>query len=282
MAKYPSTYDGHDGLMPVGLYNPDYSWEINKKLEIGLDLGFLKDKVNLVVNYFRNRSDNQLINYSLAGQAGFYTVVRNFPGLVQNTGIESVMSANFRFQSLSWSSAINVTFPKNELLGFPDIENSSYRNNYVVGSSLSVIQGYKYTGVDPQTGLYTFVDKNGDGEVWDRPDYSMFGDRDPDLYGGFQNTLSYKNWVLNVFIHFTKQTAANYIAQFSTPPGRLANQPELVLERWTKAGDSAPVQRFTTTTGSRASAAVGSLSLSDGAYTDASFARLKTYPLLTR
>lgn len=271
----PSTYDGHDGLMAVSLYNPDFSWEINKKLEVGIDLSFWESKLNATVNYFRNRSNNQLVNYTLPGQTGFFSVVRNFPGLVQNTGIEAVLSGNFRFNSLSWSTTVNATFPKNKLLKFANIENSSYKNVYLIGSPLSVLQGYRYTGVDQATGLYSFIDRNGDGEVWDRPDYFLLGDRDPNFYGGFQNTLTYKNWNLNAFIYFTNQRGANYIQQFPTAPGNLSNQPELVLERWKVAGDNAPVQRFTATVGSKAFTAVSLLSLSDGAYTDASYARLK-------
>lgn len=202
-------------------------------------------------------------------------MVRNFPGLVQNTGIEAVLSGNFRFNSLSWSTTVNATFPKNKLLKFANIENSSYKNVYLIGSPLSVLQGYRYTGVDQATGLYSFIDRNGDGEVWDRPDYFLLGDRDPNFYGGFQNTLTYKNWNLNAFIYFTNQRGANYIQQFPTAPGNLSNQPELVLERWKVAGDNAPVQRFTATVGSKAFTAVSLLSLSDGAYTDASYARLK-------
>src|SRR5690606_18979011 len=78
------TTDGVGGLYPTQLFNADYSWELNKKLETALQLGFFKDRIDLEVNWYRNRSSNQLVGYPLPAISGFSSVQANLPALVQN------------------------------------------------------------------------------------------------------------------------------------------------------------------------------------------------------
>lgn len=66
-----SAYQGSSVLSPSRINNPELQWETNKKLEFGLDLGFLKDRILLTANYYRNRSGNQLGFLRLGSQSGF-------------------------------------------------------------------------------------------------------------------------------------------------------------------------------------------------------------------
>ena len=277
-----NTYNGLSGLRPQSLYNPNYSWEINKKLEIGLDLGFLKDDILFSASYYSNRSDNQLISYSLPGQTGFFNVVKNFPGLVSNTGLELVLTTkNIHKKDFSWTTAFNVTIPKNQLLAFPGLSSSSYASQYVIGQSLHLINAFKYTGVDPQTGLYTFEDKNKDGQLT-TADYQLSGNTDPKYYGGLQNSITYKQFDLSFFFEFRKQTGLSYLKQLAaTPPGWIYNQPAIVESRWQKPGDHSSIQQFTSGY-TNAYTAIAYLSLSNGIYTDASYIRLKNVSLSYR
>src|SRR5690606_34261334 len=54
-------YDGVVGLAPTSLFNAAYSWEENKKLEVALELGFLKDRLFMGASYYKNTSSNQLV-----------------------------------------------------------------------------------------------------------------------------------------------------------------------------------------------------------------------------
>src|SRR5690606_20398911 len=54
-------YQGIAGLYPNRLFNADYAWETNRKLEAALDLGFVDDRILLSAAWFRNRSGNQLL-----------------------------------------------------------------------------------------------------------------------------------------------------------------------------------------------------------------------------
>jgi len=274
-----SIYDGLRGLSPTRLYNPDYSWELNKKLEIGLELGFRQDQLLFRAGYYRNRSSSQLVEYALSGLSGFNTIINNFPALVQNTGIElELNTVNIKNERLNWTTAFNITIPYNKLLAFPDIEYSSYSNTYVVGQPLDILKGFHYTGVDPATGIYQFEDVNKDGKISYYEDYTTTKRTGTFLYGGLQNSLEYKGWQLDVLFQFVKQNRFNYLYSYYAPGGAL-NQPAGVMDRWQAPGDRSNVQRFTQIAGETVAIADVNLGNSDAVITDASFIRLKNLSL---
>ncbi|HEU5168012.1 MAG TPA: SusC/RagA family TonB-linked outer membrane protein [Chitinophagaceae bacterium] len=272
----PRGYQGMPGLAPASLFNPNYEWEVNKKFEAAIELGFLKDRILFAGAFYNNRSSNQLINYRLPNQTGSETIVKNFPAVVENSGIELSGSAKIVFsKDFEWTSTLHITLPKNELVSFPGLEGSSYALAYEEGKSLSIIKLWKYTGVDPAKGIYTVADVNGDGQFNDA-DYVVSGNADPEFYGGSQQAIRYKGIELSLFFDYRKQTGKNYLAAVANNhPGLAVNQPEVVLDRWTKPGDIASIQKYTSTYGGPAAFGVYYLTLSDGIYSDASFIRLK-------
>lgn len=271
-------YQGVSGLAPIRLFNPDFQWEINKKFEVALELGFLQDRLHLTTAYFRNRSSNQLVGYTLPPTTGFPSIQYNLPAVVQNTGLEVELQAGiFREKNFKWTSAFNITIPRNKLIAYPDLEGSSYANFYVVGQPLSIARRFKYLGVDPETGLYTIEDVNKDNlyNVNDYASNAFIGQR---FYGGWQNTLSFRRFTLDFLFQFVKQNAMNYLSTFLNAPGMPGNQPVEVMNRWREKGDVAPVQKFTT----MYSPSYNSIIASDATASDASFIRLKNISLSYR
>src|SRR5699024_5452855 len=90
-----------------------------------------------------------------------------------------------------WNSSLNLTLPKNRLVDFPDLEGSSYASRYEIGKSLGIQKLYHNTGIDSETGKYTFEDVNGDG-VLNNEDRTVIVDMSRKLYGGWYNNLQYK------------------------------------------------------------------------------------------
>jgi TonB-linked SusC/RagA family outer membrane protein len=276
--SYP--YQGITGLLPTQLYNPDYSWETNRKLELGLELGFMNERIIAMISYYRNRSTNQLINATLPIQTGFNGVIRNFPALVQNTGWEyQVNAAIVKTKSLTWDASFNLTIPRNKLLEFSHLSSSGYAGKYVIGEPLSIIKLVHQTGVDPQSGIFQFTDK--DGHITSTPsfpdDYTVVKDLSPILYGGFGSKVQYKGFGLSVFFQLVKQDGYNY-AYNNPTPGSMANQPAYVLNRWRRPGDRTATQLYTTTNPGSAAYYFYSTA-SDGAVGDASFIRWKNAAL---
>src|SRR5690606_36566245 len=126
-----------------------------------------------------------------------------------------------------------ITLPKNKLVSYPGLENSSYYTAYVVGQPLNLINTFKYLRVDPESGLFEFEDVDNNG-IYNALDYQILGTTDPKFYGGLQNSLQYKSIQLDFFFSFTKQTGKSYLAFLRGAPGSLNNLPAIMTNFWEK------------------------------------------------
>lgn len=272
-------YQGTSALNPARLFNPDFRWEVKREMEAALETGFWGDRLLFTAIHYRNRSSNQLVGYTLPPTTGFTSIQYNLPATVQNTGWEiELKSTNIRLSKFVWKTSFNITFPKNELLEFPNLMTSaSYSNRFRVGSPLNIFLSYKYQGVNSKTGLHEVedVDKNGAYNQADMQTVNFMGQR---LYGGLFNSLSYRNFSLDFLFQYAKQMGRNYLYSFSAPgsPGAGSNQPIIVMSRWQNEGEITSIQKFT------ASKFVSNYSLfqnSDEFVSDASYIRLKNVSL---
>lgn len=268
-------YLGNATIQPNKLFNSDYSWEQIRKKEIAIELGFLRNHIFLTASYYNAKSDNQIVNYPLPSQTGYGTILRNFPGVVQNSGLEILLeTVNYKNQDIKWTSSFNMSIPTNRLAEFPLLEQSSYANSLRIGKSLNSVVGYVYTGVDAATGEYGFKDLNGDGEI-DNNDREWVGSTDPKFYGGFSNNLQWKNITIDFLFEFRKQDGLNPILAAGGLVGRMMNMPRFVMERWRPGVSDAVYERFSQQNNGGAAKALAYLTESGGILTDASFVRLK-------
>jgi len=137
------------------------------------------------------------------------------------------------------------------------------------------LKGYEYLKVDPQSGLYTFADRNNDGAISSPDDYVGIESVAQQFYGGINNTLKLGNFQFDFLFQFVKQSGFSYIRSF-TFPGDLSNQPAQVMARWQQPGDDSGIQRFTAfDPDGSVGLAFNRNRLSNNAVTDASFMRLK-------
>jgi hypothetical protein len=278
-APYSYAYQGTTAFFPVQLYNPDFGWERVRKMEVGMDFGFIKDRLLFSINYYNNTTTNQLVSYSLPTMTGFSGVTRNVPSVIRNSGLETEISATiFKRKNLQWTASFNLTVPKNKLVSFEGFESSTYANTYAIGYPIAIARRYAYTGIDPTTGVYTFKDVNGDGKISSPADQKTIVSTAQKFYGGMQHQLSFKRVVADVMINFVSQpNAPNYAPKFGRP-GTLVNQPLEVLNRWRKVGDKALMQRFTNSS-TLGNTPFGNFITSDASYSNASYIRLRNVQL---
>ncbi|MGJ1509115.1 TonB-dependent receptor [Sphingobacterium siyangense] len=275
-------YQGITGLYPTRVFNPNFGWEEIKKKELGLDLGFFRDRIFLTANYYNNRSDNQLINIVLASQTGYNSYFGNTPALIENKGLEfELSSVNIQKEKFSWKTNFNITFPSNTLLEYPGLASSSDARRYIIGESTRIVRGFQFTGVDPQTGVAQFRDVDGDGKITDFNDYVTLGSLLPKYYGGIGNNLNYGDVSLGFLFQFVKQEGPSigYGPQ-ATTIGGLGNLDEYMLSRWQQPGDVTDVPRATANSANEANLAYRNYyRYSTAVWDDASFIRLKNVSL---
>lgn len=276
--SYSTTYQGANTLAQLGLFNAGYGWERNVKTEAAVDFGFWNDRLLLSANYYRNVSDNQLVQYKLPYITGFASITRNLPAKVENTGWELQLTGMIiQKKDLQWSIGANVTIPKNTLLAFPGLNESNYAYRYSIGYSLNLIKGYRSTGLDPVTGKYMYKDLNQDG-ILNTADYENIGTTDPKYYGGINSNFKYKGFELDVFADFRRQKGRDFlysIYSLRRVGGTMFNQPVALLDHWSSTNVSAPYEKYLVS----ATSETDRLPLSDRAYSDQSFFRLRNVAL---
>lgn len=271
-------YDGISGLAPSRVYNPDYSWEVNKKLEAALELGFFKDHLLFSIGYYNNRSSNQLVGYTLSSQSGFTEYTANLPAKVQNSGVEiDINSTNINKKDLKWTTSFNLSVPKNKLLAYPGLESSSDASSYEIGQSIRMIKGYHFTGVDPATGNPTFLDVNKDGFYTEEDDYVVLGQTMPKYFGGLSNTISYKKLTVDIFFQFVNQEAPSLdYGPLASTIGSRSNKPDYFIGYWSNPGEETNIPRPTNTSTKDAYKLYNNqYRYSDAVWGDASYIRLK-------
>ena len=263
------TYQDTSGLKPSRISNSNFHWEVDKKLEIGLELGFVKDRILLTVDRYQSRSSNQLVAYAIPTLTGFNSYQANLPAVVQNTGWEIEFNTkNIQQKDFNWSTTFNITVPSNKLVSFQNFVNSSYANTLVLGEDITRVYGYRLTSVNPSTGNAIYASQPGSTSASPYYYYTM-GNRTPNFYGGFGNTFIYERWQLDIFGQFTKQDAQG---DLSYSPGQFINNYQYTLKRWQQPGDITNIPKASNNPDYYYSS-------SSGNFFDASYFRLKNVSL---
>ena len=209
------------GVEPQDLGDPTLTWETTEEVNIGLDVGFFDDRINLVADAYQSTTSDLLLNVSVPSASGYETVLTNI-GEVENTGLELFLETQNLTGDFSWSTSVNFSTNSNEVteLGPGDAPIRSagvagIRHITKVGEPIGSYFGYKVEGVyqseeeiqnapvdrvgDPSPGDLRFKDVDGDGEITP-DDKTVTGSYQPDFTYGITNTFQYKGFDLRVFL----------------------------------------------------------------------------------
>ncbi|MDO5615809.1 MAG: TonB-dependent receptor [Cruoricaptor ignavus] len=201
------------GYSPYTSPNPNLTWESATSTNFGVDLAFFRNFIGINADYYVARNKDLLLNVPVPYQSGYQSSLQNI-GELKNEGFELVISTlrPVRFGDFRWTSSLNLSTNKNTILSLAPGQQQILAGalNYSinrVGGSLSELYGYEILGVYKNqaeinatphiagtlVGDYIFADLNGDGKI-DANDKKSFGRTSPNLIGGFNSSLSYKNW----------------------------------------------------------------------------------------
>lgn len=189
---------------PTTTNNPTLKPEKTESKEIGLEAGFLNDRVGFDVSYYYTNTINQIIPVSVSASTGFNNTYVN-AGTVNNKGWEAaIYGSPIRTNDFSWN--INVNWTKNvskvvELYqGSKNLQLGSFQGGVSVNATL----GQPYGAIQGKTWVF---DANGNKIIGDDGYYkitstttNVIGNVNPDWYGGISNNFKYKNVSLNFLI----------------------------------------------------------------------------------
>ena len=225
------SFGGTSPQMGVGLLkmaNPDLKWEETESYDVGMEVSFLKNRINIVADWYKKITNDLLLKSEVPAHTGLSIAMQNV-GAVQNSGWEfSLNTVNIKIRKFVWASDLNMAFNRNKVLRLADGKpnrldfsksHSSYEKTPLfiteVGKPAGLFYGYIFDGVyqysdfdEPSPGVYTlrpgitdngeavkpgfvkYRDVNGDLTV-NAKDLVIIGSPHPDFIGGFNNNL---NW----------------------------------------------------------------------------------------
>lgn len=218
-------YVFNDALVPgisIGsLGNSMLEWERNKQLDLGFDLNFLKDRLELSYDYYHKISDGLIQNRPIPRASGFTSINSNI-GVIEFWGHELTLSALAVDRAIKWNSSFNISFNRNKIKSLVDpgyirrnntISSDYYRHQE--GHSLGEFYGFIFeglyqneedlasspklqiSGMHSNVGTIKMRDINGDNII-NEEDRTFIGDPTPDFIFGFTNDFRYKKFDLNI------------------------------------------------------------------------------------
>ena len=219
------TYDGklYRTYAATKNANPDLKWESTGMLNIGLDFGFLKNRIHGTLEVYHKKTKDLIWSYPVPTTQYVYGWMDANVGEMTNKGIELTLNIDaIRTKDFSWMTTINLSHNKNTVdkmqndqfhttnltQGDPMVAGVSangWTQRIMEGESIGTFYTYQYAGTVNGRSEYYVLDENGNrtGETTNNPglkDRSITGCAQPKLNAGWNNNLRYKNWNLNAFI----------------------------------------------------------------------------------
>ncbi|GAA4321540.1 TonB-dependent receptor [Flaviaesturariibacter amylovorans] len=229
------------GFAPSLLANPELKWETNITRNLGFDLAFLKNRISLSVDLYKNSANDLLLAVAIPPTSGYTAQTRNI-GATSNRGIEIQLNATpVQKKNFTWSSNFNISFNRNriESLGGPSEytvtsgwQGSDGLDDYLVkvGQPLGLMYGFQTDGYykvedfnynattgaytlkpgvprfetygAPQPGMLKLKDLNGDSVITADKDRTVIGNANAKFIGGWNNQFSIGNFDASVFVNF--------------------------------------------------------------------------------
>lgn len=196
------------GSSPSGLANPDLKWETSEQFDLGLDARFFNDRLTFAFDYYNKTTKDLLVQISPLPEIGVSSTTIN-GGTVRNRGWEVELGWKDNIGDFRYSVSANGSWLKNKVTKLPSsidritAPDGSPNNNPVytafeVGYPIWYFRGYKYLGVNKETGAAILQDTNGDGQI-SPEDMTYIGKAIPDFTYGITINAEYKGFDLNVF-----------------------------------------------------------------------------------
>ena len=198
-------YNQMPGMRPTSIPNPELTWEVSKKFDIGFDLSFLQ-RIHLTFDFYNEETSDALFEIPLSMTTGISKTYQNI-GSIRNRGIEfSINTSIIQNNDLNWNFFANLTWNKNEVIKLSTDDPLEYTYQIIEqGHPYSQFYMKEYVGIDHETGKpLWYLNKEGDETT---SDYNAaakryVGDADPKVLGGFGTNLTWKGVDFNLNFNY--------------------------------------------------------------------------------
>lgn len=253
--------------------NPNLKWEKTAATNLGLDFGFLNDRITGTMEYYNMKTQDMIMFQSLPDFTGFENIITNL-GEVQNKGFElSINTQNIKTKDFEWNTTVSFSYNKNKIkhlyneyesilddmgnvIGRKERDDAA--SGWFIGQPISTIWNYRVTGIwqaneveeaakygqrpgDPKVANnYTADDKvNEDGSitpVYNDKDKEFLGQTAPPVNWQLRNDFTFKNWnfSFNIYSYMGHKSLSSYYLNGDNGGSRITyNFNTLDKEYWT-------------------------------------------------
>jgi len=260
LLSYSNNYADNGAATPAGFGNAQLTWEKNKNYDIGVDFGFLDNKVNGSFAYYNKNTYDLLQNVPLSRTSGFASFTQNVGAMI-NKGIEAIVNFDIiRSNDLNVNLSVNYATVKNEVTELAkdgngnDLIISNGVRRIGVGHTVNEWYMRKWAGVDPADGApMWYLDGIGGTttKTWSAAKDTWQGKGSVPTYsGGINLHADYKGFFVDIAAAFQGGNSIYESWVFYTHhTGRYSidyyNGVELLMDRWQKPGDITNVPKMT-------------------------------------
>lgn len=199
--------------------NPDLKWESTSMFNIGIDFGFLHNRLSGTIEYYDKRTSDLIYGYPVSTNRYPYGTMTANVGNISNKGIEITINAvPVQTHNFTWSTTLNLSHNKNVVekltnasysvpyidMADPDVVTGEKVQRIMEGSPIGQFYTYEWAGYN-ENGVSVFNDYDADGNLigtTDAPtdeDRRKTGSAQPKLTYGWNNDFTWKNWTLTAF-----------------------------------------------------------------------------------
>ncbi len=245
----PYASDKESGLEVSRFANPDLTYEKKHELNLGIDLGFLKNRLNVTFDWY-TRNNFDLIGPKVTnGTKGVVTQMLNVASMRSHGEELSISSKNFVGKDFQWTTDFIFSHVTTKVTS---LDSRKRIIDMITGSGFTK-EGYAYRSLFSMdyrgltsSGIPTFINEDGDlvtsdinFQSYELGNLVYEGPTDPTITGSLGNVFSYKGFHLNIFATYAFGNKIRLDPSFASSYSDLDAMPKEFKNRWTMAGDEA-------------------------------------------
>ncbi len=251
----PESDQQETGLYIYNLANDELTYEKKHELNIGFDLGLLRNRINLNFDIYWRQNYDLIGQIQTQGVGGFISKYANV-ATMKSSGAEVTLSTrNLQTSNFNWTTDLTFAYATNTITDLKSRSSvidlitgtsstSTSAGHYREGYPVSALFSIPFVGLNDE-GIPMFI--NQDGEItttdinfqeYDNLDFLVYeGPTEAPYTGGLNNQFTYKNWRLNVFVTYAFGNVVRLDPVFSASYSDMSAMPKEFKNRWVKSGD---------------------------------------------